>query len=297
VSRERDAVQPEPAERPATAGPGAPELAPAGLSMAAIARQPPEARAAIIGRLSQAGGNRAVVARIEDSALAGPEIVKGWSAEADEKIKIDLDAASDAQKLAEVQRLMSEGGAQAIGEADTTGWAIGRVWKSFGTRMWEFALANRPLFETSLARAADLVYFEEGWGGLRERFKVAVEGRVTENLDANHAYVRGEMEAMGLNHGMPTVPLAPEERDRGLREMQIKAERVGRAQEGMAKARTIPVGTKYESWGGGPDALLVETTDYFDPANQPQSPGGVDGAQEWASPRRTPRRRGRSSSR
>ena len=73
--------------------------------MAAIARQPPAIRAAMVARLQQTGGNRAVVARIEDDALAGPVIVIGCRKEADEKVKIDVGSASEPEKLAEIQRL------------------------------------------------------------------------------------------------------------------------------------------------------------------------------------------------
>ncbi|HYI19111.1 MAG TPA: hypothetical protein VD836_10405 [Solirubrobacteraceae bacterium] len=255
--------------------------APAGLSMTAIARQPPAMRAAMIARLQQTGGNRAVVARIEDSALAGPEIVKGWSQEAGEKIKIDLGSASEPEKLAEIQRLLGDALPKAgSGDADTSGWAIGRVWKSFGERMWEVALANRKLFETCLQRAPDLIYFEDGWGGMRERFKNAVEGRVRDNLAANRAYVCDEMDQMGIRAPQPGMQLPQEIGDRGLREAQIAAERVAKAQDGMARTRNIPVGTKYEVYGHGPEAMTMEETAYFDPAKKPQNPGGP-GNQDW----------------
>ena len=272
---------------PAPAGPAtdiapAPTTAPPGPSMAAIARQPPAIRAAMIARLQQTGGNRAVVARIEDDALAGPEIVKGWRQEADEKVKIDVGSASEPEKLAEIQRLLGDAMPKSgSGDADTSGWGISKIWKSFGERMWEVALANRKLFETSMQRAGDLVYYEDGWGGMRERFKNAVEGRVRDNLANNRSYVCNEMEELGIRSPQPGVALPQERADRGLREMQIAADRVAKAQEGMAKTRSIPVGTKNEVYDTGPDAFTVVETAYFDPEKQPEMPGGP-GNQDWA---------------
>jgi len=287
VSHEREHADDREAAAPAPAGPAtdfapAPAVALPGPSMAAIARQPPEMRAAMIARLQQTGGNRAVVARIEDDALAGPEIVKGWREEADAKVKIDVGSASEPEKLKEIERLLGDAlPARGSGDADTSGWGVSRVWKSFGERMWEVALANRKLFESSLQRAPDLIYYEDGWGGMRERFKNAVEGRVRTNLAENRAYVCSEMDQMGIRAPQPGMQLPQEIGDRGLREMQIAAERVGKAQEGMAKTRHIPVGTKYEVYGHGPDAMTVEETAYFDPAKKPQNPGGA-GNQDWA---------------
>jgi len=110
-----------------------------------------------------------------------------------------------------------------------------------------------------MQRAPDLIYYEDGWGGLRERFKNAVEGRVRDNLANNRAYVCNEMESLGIRSPQVCVALPQEQGDRGLREMQIAADRVAKAQEGMEKTRHIPVGTKNEVFDTGPDGSLGDT--------------------------------------
>ena len=278
---------------PAPAGPatddraGRPTTAPPGPSMTAIARQPPAIRAAMIARLQQTGGNRAVVARIEDDALAGPEIVKGWRQEADEKVKIDLGSASEPEKLAEIQRLLGDAMPKSgSGDADTSGWGISRVWKSFGERMWEVALANRKLFETSMQRAAR-PHLLRGRLGRHARALQERRRGPRPRQPRREPLLRLQRDG-GARHPLAAAGRrapAGDRADRGLREMQIAAERVAKAQEGMARTRSIPVGTKNEVYGHGPGRLhgrgdgLLRPGEAAGDAGRPGQPG-LGGGQE-----------------
>ena len=166
--------------------------------------------------------------------------------------------------------------------------AIDSIWESFGSRLWEVALANRDFFEKQMGPGRGAMFYDAGWEGLREKFKQAVEGRVHDNLAKNREYVLNEMRGLGLidRAGTGTVNERTEE-DRGLREMQVKAEYVAKAQEGMAKTRHIPVGEKAVVYDTGPDAFTQIETFYFDPDEPPdyQVMKGED-SKDWATIKR-----------
>jgi hypothetical protein len=115
----------------------------------------------------------------------------------------------------------------------------GEVWDSFGTAMADFALANRALFEATLEHQGHLIR-HHSFAPFSQDFKKAVEARVRSNLADNEFYVVEEMKRLGVS---PIGSHDPHpETDRGLREFQVKAERVAKAQRGMALAQAIPIG-------------------------------------------------------
>jgi hypothetical protein len=212
------------------------------------------------------------------------DITKQWQQEAGAKIRISLATATDAEKIAEIERLQRDRVVNPPSpfDADTTAWAIGRVWRSFGTRMWEVALANREFYEQQMGPGAEAMFYDEGWDGLRAKFKDAVEGRVRDNLRNNRDYVLGEMRGLGLDDRADAADVRGRaEQDRGLREMQIKADRVAKAQQGMLKARQVPIGQKVGVSDTGPDAISETETVYFDP-EKPPSHDWLTGAGTWA---------------
>jgi len=200
-----------------------------GPSMAALARQPAAARAATLARLSPAAGN-AVLARVSaDWSLTEIDRDVEEAMKPDPAIRIDLGSASPRDKLIEIGRL---------NEAGLTR-AAATVWDSFGTAMADFALANRALFEATLAEQGYLIR-HHSFKPFSQDFKKAVEARVRANLAANEFYVTEEMKRLGIAQVGSHDPGV--DADRELREFQVQAERVAKAQRAMALAQTIPIG-------------------------------------------------------
>src|SRR5215211_904041 len=227
-----------------------------------LAYQDPRMRAAAIGQLQRSGGNatlsRMLVQRREDSDLAAQH--EGREREEIKRlgITIDLERASEGEKLAEIRRL------------GTSGPAASRVWHSFGGDAGKVALANRDLFEAALKADADLIKLP-GFEELRAKFQAAVEGKVLGNLHANREFVMQEMQRLGVA-GEDKAPTA--EQDAQLRETQLLAEQVQKAQDGMAKAYTIPVGwdwSEQDTAGGGTKSEKAKA--FFNPAMPPQMTG------------------------
>ena len=253
--------------------------------MADIARQPPEQRAATLARLAPGAGNRAIgqaaaahVARVgsgyEDS-LTQIDIEIEEAFKPDPDIKINLKTASAREKLDEIRRLQDLGKYRA---------ARG-VWDSFEWHMADMAMANRALFKPMLEHEPELIR-HHSFKELSDNFKQAAESRLRSNLDNNERLVTDEMAKLGIVED-PKRAAKPDE-DSSLRELQVKAEMVNKAQEGMRKARTIKVGwTKADieasDYDVGEDMNDMQLAGYFDPERKPfWGPGHLtDGAPQF----------------
>ena len=265
---EHEPVAPAPA--PAAAELPSPEVAPAfggpvsaagGAWLNGAAQLGPTGRAATVARLQRAAGNRAVsraiLARVEDMDLGAKEDYRVAEEIKRLGITIDPEKATDEEKLAEIRRLGPGAGAS-------------RVWGWFGGRLETTAFANRELFEACLKADPDLIKLP-GFGQIRAKFRAAVEGKVIGNLQTNRQFVADEMTKLGITaDGAP--PTA--EQDAHLRETQLLAEQVQKAQEGMAKAFGIKVGYAWEEVPGpGNSSKFEKSPHYFDLVWKPHMPG------------------------
>lgn len=250
---------------------GAPATARTGPWLDRLAYEDPRVRAAALGRLQRSGGNaalsRMLVQRREDSDLAAQEMTREKEEIKRLGITIDLERASEGEKLNEIRRLGSSGP------------AASRVWRSFGGDAGKVALANRELFEAALKADADLIKLP-GFEELRAKFQGAVEGKVLGNLQANRDFVLQEMQRLGVA-GEDKEPTA--EQDAQLRETQLLAEQVQKAQDGMAKAHTIPVGWDYTEVPGASGRTKYEKGKaFFNPAMPPQVKGEGGDFEDYA---------------
>ena len=201
--------------------------------------------------------SRAILARVEDSDLAGKEMHRDSEENKRLGIQIDPDKATDEEKLAEIRRLGPGRGAS-------------KVWGWFSGSLDEVVFANRELFEACLKADADLIK-RPAFTELRAKFRAAVEGKVLGNLHANRQFVLDELARLGIKEG--AAPPTAEE-DAHLRETQLLAEQVQQAQEGMAKAFSIKVGYSWETTDGpGQSQKSEKSIQYFDPVWAPHMPG------------------------
>jgi hypothetical protein len=230
--------------------------------MALLAHQPREVRAAGLARVSPpaVGSGNAVLARWVNDDYAAAKALVAYTA-----IGIDLRTATDREKLVEIRRL------NAAGE-----WkAASYVWESFGLALGDFALANRALFEATLEHEPTLIE-HPGFGELSADFKNAAEKRIRENLANNKYFVHEEMKRLGIAEALLDEPGENEEKE--LRELQIMAEAVSKAQDGMQRMRMIPVGIEPH-----PDLPGVDIDTLFRPEKDTSTRKG-EGPQyrEWA---------------
>src|SRR5829696_4287205 len=120
---------------------GGPVSSAGGAWLSGTAKLGPAGRAATVARLQRAAGNRAVsraiLARVEDSDLAGKEMHRDSEENKRLGIQIDPEKASDEEKLAEIRRLGPGRGAS-------------KVWGWFGGDLDAIVFANRELFEACL---------------------------------------------------------------------------------------------------------------------------------------------------
>lgn len=232
-----------------------------------LAQMGTDQRAAAVRSLSAGSGNASVARMLSRSILSDITEYKHG-------IEIDLPTASTAEKLAEIERLLSTHGSNPF--------ATTVVWESMPD-LAEVAKANAKLF-LRCARQDSSLLENEAFDGVRERFKAAVEGRVLGNLQANRDYVTAQMEAVGVTAG--TEAEAAEttaEQDHAVRKAQVLAEQVALWQEGMTKAKGIKVGRNLKRRSGGYRRDFdteVEVDAYFDPETPPHLKGPPKGAME-----------------
>jgi hypothetical protein len=252
------------AEPEAVAGDGAFPLLAGGAGLGAagmggLRRLPPRQRHAAIARLNAGHGNAAVaqmIMRLRDGM--DPIDPAG-------DLKIDVNKASDAEKIAEIQRLLGVGGAHA-------GNGIDMIWMSFAD-LKAVAAANGDLFTRSAEKVPRMLASEK-FDSIREEFKKAVEAKVQANLENNRNYVMDEMKKLGIKgDDSDKTPASPDE-DKKLVETQKLAEQASKAQQAKAMCLNVAVGTVLQVYavsGGGLPPQRVKTS--YSPLGPPTGPG------------------------
>jgi hypothetical protein len=225
------AAEPEAVPDGVLAAPGLGAAGPMGVG--GLRRLPPRQRAQAIARLNAGGGNAAVSTLIQRWVDGPPQ--RNTNAE----LKIDLAKATDAEKIAECQRLLGQSG---IGAVD----GVEQIWMSFPD-LRAAAKANPDLFLKSADKVPRMVKTEQ-FDPIRADFKTAVEEKVNANLEANRNYVMDEMKQLGIKDGGDQAPPSPEE-DKKLAETQKLAEQASKAQKAKVLCQTLAIGTAFQGTG------------------------------------------------
>jgi hypothetical protein len=241
------AAEPEAVADGAFGMPGLGIAGPGGIG--GLRRLPPRQRAQAIARLSQSSGNAATAAMIQRLADGMPP-----APNPDAKLKIDLATASDAEKVAELNRLMGYSDLGVVG-------AIEQIWNSFGD-LRKAAEANPDLFLKSAEKVPRMIA-DDKFDSIREDFKTAVMQKVHGNLEANRNYVMDEMNQLGITGGDGADPAPSADQDKKLAETQKLAEQASKAIKAKALLQNVAIGTSLQVYavsGGGPPPRRVKET-------------------------------------
>jgi hypothetical protein len=195
----------------------------------------------------------------------------------DAKVKIDVDTASEPEKIAEINRLLGHSGMEVID-------GIQRIWYSFAD-LRATAAANADLFLKSAEKLPRLVR-DDRFDPVREKFKAAVDAKVSANLENNRNYVLDEMKKLGISGDEKTQPAqASPEEEKKLRDVQLLAEQASKAQKAKAMLRQIPVGTT-QAYARPNMENPPRIPTRYDPSGPPSGPNfqteGKEGYRTWS---------------
>lgn len=244
-----------------------------------LSRRPPEERKSGIDDLNGRVGNRRVARMIAADRRTLARVGGDDFADMpDYSPQIDLAKASDAEKLAEIEKELDADGL--FNPSGITAW---HIWLSFGSRLPEVANANPALWERQVAEAGGLVGSSPMFTQLRARFKADVETVVLGTLASNRQFVMDEMTKLGLKpDGSGGVDNPTKENDASVAETQKALDLAGKAMKAKELLRGVPVTrvTKYERDEFARFPVGTETI-YFDPKRN-IGDGSEPGTKPWA---------------